>query len=414
MYHLVIILKSCLKFPTSSCHVSWPLVWFPRVDVELRMVNSNFYVTSIYGTSRSILWRWSNVSTVSSSGSGPDLSSSTTECVVESTTPQPISDSYQPTISNNFFHIIKFHNHLNRRHHQFNATGAWSTSSPGTFYQSTCGLHGIQSQRDAAADEVHFWIQHPSSGREDPRTSSPQHSTTQSTFGCTFTSQEPSTLSFTPSISQKTFPSTITFTSSWLTPTGDRQAAIVYSAKPTSKTLLTTSSAFVQGPLHTKEPHSIPWHFHQERSWEFHHSQVCLSSSTKPSQQWWSPPLLWQLLKTTYSPCFLKVATTTLHRGGHPGVWFLSSRALLWQEVEILGENGRTIPTIPTPHGNPNGMTLTTSPTVQPLHHMIQPPNLSQHFPLHNAHNNIPSDKRTNPMVTINPMALCPYQQDTC
>ena len=73
------------------CHVSGTLFQHPWLYVEFWMESS------VDGTSWSILWRWSNGSTVSSSGSGAGLSTSTTECDSESTPPLTGSISYQPS-----------------------------------------------------------------------------------------------------------------------------------------------------------------------------------------------------------------------------------------------------------------------------------------------------------------------------
>ena len=169
------------------CHVSGTLSQHPWLYVELWMESS------VDGTSWPISWRWSN-STVSSSGSGADLSTPTAECDAESTPPFTSSISYQPsptaysipptsTTASTYVSFIPIHT---------TTTSATSTRASGTFghsSQSTWAFHALQSRWDAPTDEVHSGIQYSSHGGKD---SSPVCSTTSPNLPATMPLHPPS------------------------------------------------------------------------------------------------------------------------------------------------------------------------------------------------------------------------------
>ena len=84
---------------------------------------------------------------------------------------------------------------------------------------------------------------------------------------------------------------------------------------------------------------SSPVRISTERSWEFHHSQVCITSTTMWSTtRWGASSTTWLLLQYANSSGFFLVEKPTFHWVHQPYGWFLSSWTVLQEQVAIVGQ----------------------------------------------------------------------------
>ena len=359
--------------------------------------------SSVDGTSWPILWRWSNGSTVSSSGSGADLSTSTTS---------PTAYSIPPTSTTISTHVSSIPINTTNT----SATGTRSTGTYGHSSQSTSFFHDLQSWWDAPTDEVHSGIQYSSNGGEDSRTSSPPHSTTKPSRRHVFTSYQPSSFNFTTSTTSTTILSTIPFSSSWISHTETWQTTSLHPSQSTTKTFIKTSQALIEESLLLQfEAQLVPGtSLHGKivrgpsRSSLLHLHVEVIDNPLRSTINHMTTPPISQLFR--------------LLLGGKanipPGTTTQRMIPIILSSLPVTsgnrGASGRTTPRIPLPCVNLHGMIPRSLPIAMPPHPMTLPPNHSQHSPPPSQHLHATRKASLTRLEMINLKSPYPYPQDTC